>query len=111
MVFGPLSPRSAPGGEYTMRCSAIFTASLVAFFVDPLMLVSAQIEKGSRAAPPGSASQITRLEVTRDTWVSEVGHEADGNNGGAPRLKFKSIQEMTLIDVDPGPLRGRVIAA
>jgi len=39
--------------------------------------------------------------VSRDTWVSEVGQEADGNNGGAPRLKLKSIQEMTLIDVDP----------
>ena len=37
------------------------------------------------------------------------GPEADGNNGGAPRLKLKSIQEMTLIDVDPAPLRGRVI--
>ena len=50
-----------------------------------------------------------RLEVLRDTWVSEVGSEADGNNGGASRLKLKSIQEMSLIDVDPAPLRGRVI--
>ena len=47
-----------------------------------------------------------RLDVTRDTWVSEVGAEADGNNGGASRLKLKSIQEMSLIDVDPAPLRG-----
>ena len=50
-----------------------------------------------------------RLDVTRDTWVSQVGQEADGNNGGAPRLKLKSLQEMTLIDIDPAPLRGRVI--
>jgi hypothetical protein len=49
--------------------------------------------------------------VTRDTRVSEVGQEADGNNVGAPRLKLESIQEMTLIDVDPAPLRGRAIAA
>ena len=49
--------------------------------------------------------------MTRDTWVSDVGREADGNNGGAPRLKLKSIQEMALIDVDPAPLRGRVITA
>ena len=28
MVFGPVSPRSASGGEDTMRCIAIFTASL-----------------------------------------------------------------------------------
>ena len=32
--------------------------------------------------------------------------EADGNNGAAPRLKLKSIQEMSLVDIDPGPLVG-----
>ena len=94
-----------------MRCIAIFTASLVGFFFGPLILASAQVARESRAAPPASTSQVTRLEVSRDTWVSEVGQEADGNNGGAPRLKLKSIQEMTLIDVDPAPLRGRAIAA
>ena len=47
-----------------------------------------------------------RLDVTRDAWVSEVGPEADGNNGGAPRLKLKSIQEMSLVDIDARPLRG-----
>ncbi len=50
-----------------------------------------------------------RLEVTRDAWVSEVGQEADGNNGGAPRLKLKSIQEMSLVDIDARPLVGRTI--
>ena len=29
-----------------------------------------------------------------------------GNNGGSPKLKLKSYQEMSLIDVDPNPLRG-----
>ena len=57
--------------------------------------------------PP--ARHAVRLDVTRDTWVSEVGQEADGNNGGAPRLKLKSIQEMTLVDVDARPLVGRTI--
>ena len=94
-----------------MRCIALFTASLVGFFFGLLMLASAQDAREPRAAPTGSKSQVVRLEVTRDTWVSEVGQEADGNNGGAPRLKLKSIQEMTLIDVDPAPLRGRVVAA
>jgi hypothetical protein len=47
--------------------------------------------------------------VTRDAWVSAVGAEADGNNGGAPRLKLKSIQEMSLVDIDPKPLVGRTI--
>jgi hypothetical protein len=50
-----------------------------------------------------------RLDVTRDTWVSDVGREVDGNNGGAARLKLKSIQEMSLLDVDAALLRGWVI--
>jgi hypothetical protein len=57
---------------------------------------------------PGDSRSV-RLEVTRDTWVSDVGREVDGNNGGAPRLKIKSIQEMTLVDVDAAPLLGRTI--
>lgn len=57
---------------------------------------------------PAPAEEI-RLSVTRDTWLSDVGPEADGSNGGASRLKLKSHQEMSLIDVDPAPLRGRVV--
>ena len=30
------------------------------------------------------AAQEIRLDVTRDTWLSNVGPEADGNNGGRP---------------------------
>ncbi len=60
-------------------------------------------------ATSAQAQSPIRLDVTRDTWVSEVGREADGNNGGSPRLKFKSIQEMTLLDVDASSLRGRTI--
>ena len=62
------------------------------------------------ATEPACAEGPTlRLDVTRDAWVSEVGAEADGNNGGAPRLKLKSIQEMSLVDIDPRPLLGRTI--
>jgi hypothetical protein len=56
--------------------------------------------------PTGEA---LRVPVTRDTWFSNVGHEADCNLGGAAKLKLKSIQEMSLIDIDAKPLRGRVI--
>jgi hypothetical protein len=56
-----------------------------------------------------TSSQSLRLNVTRDVWFSEVGNEADGNTGGADRLKVKSIQEMSLIDFDPAPLRGRLV--
>ncbi len=59
--------------------------------------------------PPGSSRSSVRLEVTRDAWISEVGPEANGNNGAAPRLKLKSIQEMTLLDIDSKSLLGRTI--
>ncbi|MFO0959112.1 MAG: DUF4091 domain-containing protein [Isosphaeraceae bacterium] len=55
------------------------------------------------------ARQEVRLPVTRDAWFSAVGQEADGGNGGSGRLKLKSIQEFSVIDVDPAPLRGRAI--
>ncbi len=60
------------------------------------------------AAAPASGEEI-RLAVTRDTWFSEVGSEADANLGGASKLKLKSYQELSLVDLDPAPLRGRVV--
>ena len=57
------------------------------------------------------AGESVRLPVTRDTWVSSAKGEDEGNNGGDPRLKSKSYQEMTLFDLDVAPLRGRVIAS
>jgi hypothetical protein len=56
-------------------------------------------------------AQTIRLPAARDTWFSEVGPEADGNNGGAPRLKLKSYQEMSLVDFDTTPLKGRAVAS
>ena len=61
------------------------------------------------AAVPPPTGEAVKLPVTRDTWFSNVGVEADGNNGGADKLKLKSNQEMSLIDVDPAALKGRVI--
>lgn len=58
---------------------------------------------------PDAPGETVRLPVVRDNWFSDVGAEAGGNNGGSPRLKLKSYQEMTVIDVDPAPLRGRVV--
>ncbi len=60
-------------------------------------------------AAAGSEVTTVRAPVTRDTWLSNVGKEADGSNGGAAQLKVKSIQEMSLIDIDPAPLKGRVV--
>lgn len=50
-----------------------------------------------------------RLPVSRDTWFSQVGSEANTNLGGSARLKLKSNQEMSLVDLDPTPLRGKVV--
>src|SRR5947209_361123 len=58
---------------------------------------------------PTAPGEEVRIPLTRDTWLSNVGAEADGSNGGSPQLKLKSIQEMSLIDIDPSHLRGRVI--
>ena len=80
------------------------------------LLVVCSILATATLASSGAGSQLSparlgiiRLDVTRDAWVSAVGQEADGNNGAAPRLKIKSIQEMTLLDVDAAPLGGRTI--
>ena len=56
-----------------------------------------------------TADDALRLPITRDTWFSCVGNEANCNTGGAAKLKFKSFQEMSLLDFDPAPLKGRVI--
>jgi hypothetical protein len=58
-----------------------------------------------------SDADTVRLPVTRDTRFSSVGSEASCNFGGAPRLKLKSYQEMSLIDVDAAPLKGRALKA
>jgi hypothetical protein len=54
------------------------------------------------------AGRAVRLPVTRDTFFSHVGREADGNNGGATRLKLKSYQEMSVVDFDTGDKAERI---
>jgi len=50
-----------------------------------------------------------RLAVTRDTWVSSMSGERNGNNGGAPTLKIKGYQEMSIVDIETGPLKGKIV--
>ena len=59
-----------------------------------------------QAAPPGKP---VKVPITRDTWLSNVGEEVNGTNGGSARLKFKSYQEMSLFDIDATPLKGHVV--
>ena len=68
---------------------------------------AATTEKPAVARP--RPDEAVRVAVTRDAWFSDVGTEADGSNGGASRLKLKTYQEMSLIDIDPAPLRERAI--
>ena len=63
------------------------------------------------AAAPEGGHDTLRLPVTRDMWLSDVGKEADGNNGAAQQLKLKSYQEMTVVDLDPASLVGRTVAS
>ena len=52
-----------------------------------------------------------RVEITRDTWVSAIGQEADFNTGGSARLKLKGVQEFAIVDIDPTPLKGKIITS
>jgi hypothetical protein len=46
------------------------------------------------------AADPLKLPVTRDVWISAYPGEQEGNNGASPRLKFKGIQEFSLLDFD-----------
>ena len=50
-----------------------------------------------------------RYEVTRDTGISSVGREKNGNCGASWKLKLKGQQEFILFDIDPSDLRGKLI--
>ncbi len=57
--------------------------------------------------PP--AGQPIKLPVTRDDWLSAMGEEVTGNNGGATQLKLKGQQEYSIFDVDTSALKGKII--
>ena len=50
-----------------------------------------------------------RLPITRDNWTATAGDEKVGNNGKSARLKLKGQQEHAIFDIDPAPLKGRII--
>jgi len=89
------------------RVSAVSVITVSASAVLILVLLSNTFFTGAQveSAPDG----YIRLKVTRDTWVSSYQGETEGGNGGADRLKVKGHQEMTLLDIDPSPIAGRVI--
>jgi len=110
-VRGDVTPTSAPTG-HNLRESGYLLRGWLS--VRKLAEVKRRVYDAPAATlvptePP--KGEALRLAVTRDTWFSNVGDEADCNLGGAPRLKVKSIQEMSLVDFDPAGLRGRTINA
>jgi len=108
---GEVTPTSSPTPEHLRESGYLLRGWLS---VRKLAEVKRRVFDAPAATPgPDKPPQgeAVRLPVTRDTWFSNVGDEADCNLGGAPRLKVKSIQEMSLIDFDPAALRGRTINA
>lgn len=59
----------------------------------------------AQTSPEGWA----RVDVARDTWLSNYPSEQSGSNGAAPRLKLKSNIEISIIDFQPGALKGKKI--
>jgi hypothetical protein len=110
---GNISATSAPTAENLRQSGYLLRGWLSVRTIAEVKRTVIDSQKVANAAPaavPSSgAAEPVKLRVTRDTWVSNVGSEARGNNGASPQLKLKSHQEMSLIDVDPAPLRGRVI--
>ena len=73
-----------------------------------LVAITVALRLASLGALAAESGQVT-VPVTRDTWVSAVGTEREGNNGASSRLKFKGIQEFSLVDGDFSALQGRRI--
>lgn len=64
----------------------------------------------SQSASWGQTPQgWTRLDIARDTWLSNHPSEQSASNGGAPKLKLKSIIELSIIDFQPTQLKGKRI--
>jgi len=117
--FGGTSPPSPPtvanlrNSGYLLRgwLSVKKIAEVKRSVIDGLPLRLARRAPNEAALPTVKApeGEKVRAEITRDVWLSNYKEEANCNLGGASRLKVKSIQEMSILDIDPAALKGRVI--
>lgn len=71
---------------------------------------TALAQPAADSGPSPTDQQRLNVPIVRDTWLSSVESERAGSNGGAARLKLKSYQEMSLVDIDPDALKGKVIS-
>jgi len=58
-----------------------------------------------------AAAETVRLPCTRDTWIMNVGAEADQNAGRAARIKLKFVEEFGLLDFEVSALKGQAVGA
>ncbi len=106
------SPTSAPTAANLHECGYLLRSWLSVRKITEVkrtVLDAPAPDPAARPSAPVVKGEAVRLAVTRDTWFSGAGAEAEGGNGGASKLKLKSYQEMSLVDIDPKPLRGRVV--
>ena len=59
-----------------------------------------------QAAP---SSEPLRLPCIADTMLSMTGSEEQLNHGGRSNLRLKGIEDLTLMDFDVAPLKGRIV--
>ena len=88
----------------------VTTGSLSRVFVAVFAWFAFGLSIGSYSFVHAYQDGWVRVEVARDTWVSDFSSERNGSNGAAPRLKLKSIQELSIIDFQPGEFKGKEIA-
>ena len=56
------------------------------------------------------AAEPIRIEISRDTSISSYPGEVEGSSGASPKLKFKGVQEFSLLDINCATLRGKRVA-
>ncbi len=104
------SNRSALSVKLTVQ-TALPVSLLIVFITGIGGSRSTSEQKSAAPSLRNAPSEVAgiRFPIVRDTWFSNAGDESKGNNGGASRMKLKSIQEMSLVDIDPSALKGRVV--
>ena len=93
------------------RTSIAIVAAVVVASLAPGLAGRARAAEAIGAAEAGwpPKGSPVRVEIVRDNWMSSVGEERYGNNGGSSRMKLKGRQEYSVFDIDPAPLKGRLI--
>ena len=53
------------------------------------------------------STEPVRVDISRDTSISSYPGETEFSRGASPKLKFKGVQEMSLLDIDAAMLKGK----